>query len=319
MTCVCQGMRPSMDSMRRSGFCVIWLMAAAVAAGQGVRRSECFAMEGLGAAERAESEALLLKALDSEALFTVVSGLKPMSGGFLTYELGVEKPDLERVERWRRLMKGWRCGGAVEFDFHHLARAFEVGRAGEERVIRYMEGVVFHRARVAETVKARGDLFGVYGLTESASPVEVLLAVEYNETADRYRGLGTLYGYPRAAVEFFAESTPISQERSRDPRKPAARSGAGATREGFGKRRFVNIPTYGREKGGFVYAVALEAEESEEDRRLKEQAGMVLGEYRKRRGAYVGEGKAGVVEMLRDWFCKTESDCSPAYARVGGQ
>jgi len=303
-----------MNGMIRPVLVLYAALAGSLLAAQPVPRSQCFSMESLPAAERAESDALLLKALDSEALYTVITGLKPMSGSFLSHQLDVAKPNLERVERLRQLMGPWQCGPTVQFDFHHLARAFEIGKPKEPRVVRFMEGVVVHRPRVAETIQAHPELFSVYGITPSANPAEVLLAIEYNETADRYRGLGTLYGYPRAAVEFFALNTPISQVRSTDPAKPAP--AAAETEARPAKRRFVNIPTFGREKGGFVYAVAAEAEETEEDRALRAKALPILEEYRRRRALYIGEGKPGAAALLRDWFCRSESDCSPTYATV---
>jgi hypothetical protein len=36
-------------------------------------------------------------ALDSEALYTIIGGLKPMSGGFALFKFSVEKPDLAQI------------------------------------------------------------------------------------------------------------------------------------------------------------------------------------------------------------------------------
>jgi len=302
-----------MNRMLRLPLLLLAIAASTLLSAQPVPRTQCFALESLPPDQRAESDALLLRTLDSEALYTVITGLKPMSGSFLSHQLDVAKPDLARVEKLRQLMAPWHCGSTLQFDFHHLARAFEIGKPKEPRVVRFMEGVVVHRPRLAETIQAHPELFSVYGITPSANPAEVLLAIEYNETPDRYRGLGTLYGYPRAAVEFFALNTPISQARSADPAKPAP---AAESEAKPAKRRFVNIPTFGREKGGFVYAVAAEAEETDEDRTLRAKALPILEEYRRRRALFIGEGKAGAAALLRDWFCRADNDCSPTYAAV---
>ena len=50
--------------------------------------------------------------------------------------------------------------------------------------------------------------------------------------------------------------------------------------------------------------------ENEADRRILAKAKAVLDDYRGRRERYIGEGKPGVVELLRDWFC--DGRCDPA-------
>ena len=80
--------------MRRPGRAVLCLLAAGLAAcapvrvapsagpaasRSGVPRAECFPAANLPAELRAKSEEMLLRALDNEALYTLVGGLKPMS------------------------------------------------------------------------------------------------------------------------------------------------------------------------------------------------------------------------------------------------
>jgi hypothetical protein len=92
--------------------CLFVLHSAAA----GASRCECFLAERLPADLRAKSEALLLKALDSEALYTIVGGLKPMSSGFASFKFSVEKPDLAQIEETRRLLSVWRCGDRLYAD-----------------------------------------------------------------------------------------------------------------------------------------------------------------------------------------------------------
>ncbi|MBK8149172.1 MAG: hypothetical protein IPK58_13440 [Acidobacteria bacterium] len=56
--------------------------------------------------------------------------------------------------------------------------------------------------------------------------------------------------------------------------------------------------------------------ENDADKALKARAAPILAAYKKRRGEYVGDGKKGVVEMLRDWFCDGRGQCSPANAKL---
>jgi hypothetical protein len=87
----------------------------------GVSRCECLPTERLPADLRAKSEALLLKALDSEALYTIIGGLKPMSSGFASFKFSVEKPDLAQIEETRRLLSVWRCGDMLYAYVQHFA------------------------------------------------------------------------------------------------------------------------------------------------------------------------------------------------------
>ncbi|MCI0561613.1 MAG: hypothetical protein MN733_24250, partial [Nitrososphaera sp.] len=91
----------------------------------GVPRCECFPTERLPANLRAKSEALLLKALDSEALYTIIGGLKPMSSGFASFKFSVERPDLAQIEETRRLLSVWRCGDNLYADVQHFAAIYD--------------------------------------------------------------------------------------------------------------------------------------------------------------------------------------------------
>ncbi|NJM52355.1 MAG: hypothetical protein HC846_02550 [Blastocatellia bacterium] len=56
------------------------------------QRTECFPFERLPPEKRKKAEDLLLKALDSEALYTIVGGLKPMSSGFASFQFTIREP-----------------------------------------------------------------------------------------------------------------------------------------------------------------------------------------------------------------------------------
>jgi hypothetical protein len=55
------------------------------------QRAECFPFEKLSTEKRQKAENLLLKALDSESLFTIVGGLKPMSSGFAAFSFSASQ------------------------------------------------------------------------------------------------------------------------------------------------------------------------------------------------------------------------------------
>ena len=50
-------------------------------------------------------------------------------------------------------------------------------------------------------------------------------------------------------------------------------------------------------------------EDAAEDRALRARAAQILDDYQKRRDKSVGEGKPGIVALLRDWFCSADGVC----------
>jgi hypothetical protein len=314
-------------------FVFFGFLTGAAVAQTSAARAECFPFETLAPAERRQAEELLLKALDGEALYTIVGGVKPMSSGFQTFRLQTSLPRVERAEAekavaelaakraeeltddekrrlsqskqaiergetlekiaaTRRILEKWRCGGDAEIfaDVQHFAREFE-GR-------RFFEAVVFSRRALRQMLGEKADFFSRWGATENSHPLAVLYAVEYEETTARNAGYGYLFGYPDNAVRFFVEAANEENLTGK-----------------FVERDFYSIPTFARETNGFVYAVPKNYAERETDKNLRARAERILSAYKKRRAEYVGEGKRGVVEMLRDWFCAA-GKCSPQTARL---
>jgi hypothetical protein len=294
-------------------------------------RESCFAFEKLtNPAERAAAEEMLLKALDSEALYTIGS-LKPMSSAFAQFHLTISLPrqtktevaeimrqfdgkkaadlnetkkerlnlaraaierqsTLEKLNTTRRILQTWRCGDDEIFaDLQHFSQDFG-GR-------RYLEAVVFSLPRLRQMLVEKADFFSRWGITENSAPLEVLYAVETDETVARFAGYGYLFGYPDYAVRFFAKAAVEEQLTGK-----------------FVERDFYSIPTFAREQNAFVYAVPKNHSEEAADKQLRVQAARILAEYKRRRAIYIGPGKKGVAEMLRDWFCKTNEQCSPSAA-----
>lgn len=295
-------------------------------------KRQCFSNDGLPAELQQKSEKYLLEALDTAALFTLVGGLKPMSSGFydrtlttsiprmseeeatsMVAELGSrralnltdEQQDrlteaksaadrftaLREVDEMRRIVSTWTCGDEIHADIVHFAPP----HAGN----RHVEGVLFSRPALADMIQRKEKFFSRWSITPHSNPIEALMAVEYSRDASRFAGYGYLFGYPDEAVRFFVDSS-IHQE---------------VTGE-FVTRDFRAIATFQRETGQFTYAMPKGAEVTEADLKLKERASKILSAYKARRAQYVGPGKPGVVVMLRDWFCPTNDECSPANAAL---
>jgi hypothetical protein len=294
---------------------------------QSAARSDCFPFEKLPPEQRKAAEDLLLKALDSEALYTIVGGLKPISGGFHSFqaqenlprvefseaekavrELGEKKAEdltapeksrlnqarqaverkqtLDKIAETKNIFAYWRCGDDLFADVQHYARVFD-GK-------RHYDTTVFSRSSLRQKISEKADFFSRLGILPNSHPLEVLYAVEYNETSMRFAGYGYLFGYPDYAVRFFVQSS--DEERITGK---------------FVERSFVSLPTV-RGENRFVYAVPKNHIENEADKALRAKAEPIFNEYKRRRAEYIGEGKKGVVEMMRDWFCNAQNQCSMA-------
>jgi hypothetical protein len=256
-----------------------------------VPRAECFPVERLPADLRPLAEEMLLKMLDSEALYTLVGGLKPMSSAFVTFKIDTRRPDTAALERARQALSAVRCGDAYEADLIVFRR---VGPDGT----RYAEGVVFFVPAYRRMVARYADFWAPFGITPSAPPFVALTLLENDDTTARNRALGYLYGYPKPAVDFFVEAA--DEGKATDKLVP---------------RDFRSIPTFSNPTNQFVYAVPKGTPETDEDRRLRADAARILTAYRARRARYVGEGRPGVVALLRDWLDDGTGRCAPENAR----
>ncbi len=258
------------------------------------QRSECFPFERLPAEKRAKANDLLLKALDSEALYTIVGGLKPMSSGFANFQIEVRSPKDEKKAAERRqkltdlaetreILTHFRCGGIIFADVQHFAKIFD-GK-------RFSDAVVFHRPSLAAMIKAKSDFFERWNITEGSHPLQVLYAVEYDQAGARFGGYGYLFGYPDYAVRFFVQAAAEEEFTGK-----------------FVERDFYAIPMFSSPTNRFVYAVPKGHVENEHDSALKGKALKIFEEYKTKREKYIGDGKKGVVELLRVWLCDERGD-----------
>lgn len=293
-------------------------------------RNECFPFEKLTTDERKKAEELLLKALDGEALYTIVGGLKPMSSGFQTFRLRVDLPrlefseaeksvtelsakkaeeltkeeksrltqanqtverkqTLEKIAETQKIFETWRCGEELFAAVQHYAQVYE----GQ----RFYDTVVFSRPRLKQMLTEKIDFFSRIGITPDSHPLDVLYAVEYNKTSQRFAGYGYLFGYPDYAVRFFVQASDDEQFSGK-----------------FVERGFITLPTIIGDNH-FVYAVPKDHVENDADRVLRAKSEKIFNEYKRRRVEYIGDGKKGVVEMLRNWFCDPTGKCSLSNAR----
>jgi hypothetical protein len=216
----------------------------------------CFARPPATVALPPETASVLLTALDGEALFTLASGLKPVSEGFWQRWIDVAAPDLGPVATTRAALQPWRTD-ELWADVH----VFHQVHDGKRAALAY----VVDRRALSALLRREQAFFAPHGLLPDTHPAEVMAVVERMPPLDRHRGQGLLFGYPRHAIEFFVA----------------------AAADGDGKpspRRFVQIPTFASPTGRFVYAVAADADEHADDVTLREHAAVQLARYRELRG-----------------------------------
>jgi hypothetical protein len=155
---------------------------------------------------------------------------------------------------------------------------------------RYVDLAVWSAPAFTRTITRHAAFFQKLEIPPTLPPLSVAMRLERAAPADANRGLGYLYGYPPYAVAYFCE------------KKPSQRSD------------YLAVPTFA---GEFVYAVPKGAKPRLEDVAFKESARLILAEYKRRRAAYIGEGKPGPARLLRDWFDDGRGRCSPDNARYG--
>ncbi len=282
--------------MRRSVFVLLSLLLLNFnALADGVPRAQCFPTEKLPPVLRAKSEELLLKALDTEALYTLVGGLKPMSSGIASFKFSVKQPDLREIEEVRQALAAWRCGDELFADVRHFAQTYEDSKTKE--TTRAAEAVLLNLPALSAAMSKYTDYFAPFGLTPHAHPMEVLMAIEYSQPGLRWRGYGYLFGFPLYAVEFFVSAGESEKQTGK-----------------FVERDFFSIPTFKAEKHQFVWAVPKGYVEQDEDRVIRARATEILAMYRERRARFIGMGKPGVSELLRDWFDDGKGYCLPSNA-----
>ena len=251
---------------------------------------ECFPLEQLPGDLRAQAEALLLVALDREALYTIAADLKPMSSGFAELSYPADEPAPPELDELRTILAAFTCTPELTAEVQVFHASFDG--------VAYADGLVFHRPRVVETVETFAEVFAPLGVSAEQPPLTIVDAVDADPTTLRFRGYGHLFGYPAYAVDFFAEAA-----------EHEAMTGD------FVERDFIHIPTFESAEGRFVYAVPEGHQENAEDLALRARAATVLDRYTDLRAQSIGDGKPGVLHLVRTWFDDGTGRCSPRHAR----
>ncbi|XVJ60057.1 MAG: hypothetical protein HEQ23_11945 [Tepidisphaera sp.] len=208
--------------------------------------------------ERDQFRELLLKALDREALYTLVDGLKPLSTGFWHGRVDLAAPDTAEIARVRRALAPLRSA-----TYYADVQTFATVHDGK----RHIEAYIVHRDALKAMIEREAAFWSPLGITPCTHPAEVVAVVDRLPKADRWRAYGLLFGYPNYAIDFFVEAN--------------ERAKATGGEVGPGKdREFYHIPTASGKDGQFTWAVPLGHIEREEDRAIRLRAAEILAAYR---------------------------------------
>jgi hypothetical protein len=249
-------------------------------------RDSFFAIESLETKTQDLSQELLGKALESEAFYTLVGQLKPVSEGFWDSYISLETPNLSEIERVREALAAWNESKI----YYANVLVYESTQRGQ----RYASAYVVHVPSLRRVVESNGNFFGRLGITEKTPPAEVMLTIERcRQPDDRWRGFGMVFGYPHYAIDFFVNAGMHQRETGE-----------------FIERDFRQIPTFASQSGSFVYAVPKLSPLQLEDRSLQRRAVVLLDKYRELRE----QGpKLKPVELLRNWMDAGNGACHPEH------
>lgn len=222
------------------------------------------------------ADSILKIGLDHEALYTLVSDIKPMSSLIsFTFPFKIDSTKLvkghaidlektaehvEKMKRYTDVLNGLDLKG-LDFVMIPFKMSTDSTKSFQVNVIR--------ESRMDQVIKEHLDFFAYMGIVPGSEPSIVLSTVENQDQILRLRAYGYLFGYPDYAVDFFVEAFHQKQQTG-----------------SFVERDFFQIPVFTRETGYFVYAMPKGHIPTEKDSTLYHRAMDVLDGYQGIRSGY---------------------------------
>jgi hypothetical protein len=208
------------------------------------------------------ADSLAKEILENEGLYTVASGLKPMST-VLQFDFQIDTLSQEFLDQ-----------KAVEASLNSFQSALSLLENENIKFIilpfksiygdkRTFQILVLHQESVEEKIKEYSSFFLKRGILPETPIHQILSIVEFGEKYERYQAYGYFFGYPEHAVSFFVNAS-LSYEKTNE----------------FVERDFFQIPVASNEEGHFVYAVPKGYEPSEIDLRIRQDANEILSYYK---------------------------------------
>jgi hypothetical protein len=208
------------------------------------------------------ADSLAKEILENEGLYTVASGLKPMSTvlqfDFQIDTLSQEFLDQKAVEASLNSFQS-ALGLLENENIKFIILPFK-SIYGDKRTFQIL---VLHQESIEEKIKEYSSFFLKRGILPETPIHQILSIVEFGEKYERYQAYGYFFGYPEHAVSFFVNAS-LSYEKTNE----------------FVERDFFQIPVASNEEGHFVYAVPKGYEPSEIDLRIRQDANEILSYYK---------------------------------------
>jgi hypothetical protein len=239
-------------------------------------------------------DSILQKGLDNEALYTLLTDLKPMSS-LVTFSFPIASDDSIKKSRADILDRA--THGKYLDRLASIQQAFNlidipglqfilVPYRSADKNRRIIQLSVVRIRELDNLLREKECFFGQFGLVPGTDPNVVATVIESCDPYERWRGYGYLFGYPDYAVDFFVNAAKQKEQTGK-----------------FVKRNFFRIPTYAMpDEGNFVYAYPADhAPTAEVDSVIYYRAMEVLDDYREIRNSYLNADSAlQSYKLIRD-------------------
>lgn len=242
----------------------------------------------LSEADKKIADTMVKEILDNEGLYTVISGLKPISsvmnlslmiGRKDTLTAGNRKITDTASNDYKKLAQYQRIVDVLQFgDLKFVMSPFKMQIKGQ----RIMQINVYRQQLVDSLLTANPEFYGQFGFVPGTDGTLLINTSEYENKYDRFRSYGYLFGYPEHAVTFFVEAGISEDQKGK-----------------FVKREFYQIPVFSTEKGHFVYALPKDTSPGAVDTLIRNRAVYALNYYKTIRPAYLRkDGSLRAYELL---------------------
>lgn len=224
-------------------------------------------------------DSILQYGLDHEALYTLLTDIKPMSS-LVTFYYPLANADSTKKTSWDVVDRNKQ--GAYLDKLYSVQQAVNklnlpdlrfilVPYQSAQDSIRVIQLSVVRVSSLDSLLRAKESFFGQFGLVPGTDPVVVASVIENADIYERYRGYGYLFGYPDYAVDFFVDAAVESKKAKK-----------------VVPRNFFQIPVYAGDFGYFVYAYPKEHKPtSAVDSALYYRSTYVLEKYKGIRDHYI--------------------------------
>jgi hypothetical protein len=256
--------------------------------------SECFPIEKLPARLQNKAAAGLLALLDSEALYTIVGGIKPITAEFFDFIFPQSsKYTQSDYEDFQMIVQSWQCTPLLKAALFRHTQKTKKGMV--------VGSVVIARSDlVSKTIHQRKEIYSKFQI-QSDSPIEtifkILAPIGFSSRKDEAQvAYGYLFGYPEYAIQYFAGRANSSEKNISSD--------------------FITIPTHETIDTPFNWAVPKGHQKNTEDLAIENKALPIFKTYEGLRRRYLTTFPETSVKIIRDWFNNGSGQCSPLIAET---